>query len=222
MADVNKEQVEFAYSLLKALHDTIDENSGVKPQDDFETYLVAWAIVLGVLAVDSFRAILTLLRDNQVRASYMLSRTLIDYHVRLRYYVKDARPIMDEWRKAKNAKILNNQIARIAAYQDFNNALTKTLAIFKQGRPLDLSKERPENRDAFEKAMEEAEMTYSRNVKYMCEQTAENKEIEGWMYTTHLLQSGYMHGDQTTRIEILEENPDGSGQIIHWDSRMSA
>jgi hypothetical protein len=59
--------------------------------DDTQRALVRWSAYLGVLALDVFDAIVVLLREQKLRAAYMLARSLIDYHVRLRYYIVQSR-----------------------------------------------------------------------------------------------------------------------------------
>jgi hypothetical protein len=53
--------------------------------------LARWAAHLGGLAADVFEALVVLLDAGKTRAAYVLSRALIDQHVRLRYYVVQAR-----------------------------------------------------------------------------------------------------------------------------------
>ena len=55
--------------------------------DEIKAYLRDWAIVLGVLARDVFESVVCLLDADKVRGANMLSRALIDYDIRLRYYV---------------------------------------------------------------------------------------------------------------------------------------
>jgi len=61
--------------------------------DDATRALVRWSAALGVLALDVFEALVVLLRERKHRPAFMLARTLIDAHVRLRYYIIQAREV---------------------------------------------------------------------------------------------------------------------------------
>jgi hypothetical protein len=61
--------------------------------DESQRVLVRWSAYLGVLALDVFDAIVVLLREDKLRAAYMMARTLIDLHVRLRYYIVQSRTV---------------------------------------------------------------------------------------------------------------------------------
>jgi hypothetical protein len=62
-------------------------------QDEATRALTRWAAALGVLALDVYESLVVLLREGKHRAAFMLARTLIDAHVRLRYYVVQARAV---------------------------------------------------------------------------------------------------------------------------------
>src|SRR5581483_12160295 len=61
--------------------------------DDATRALTRWAAALSVLALDVYESLVVLLREGKHRAAFMLARTLIDAHVRLRYYVVQARAV---------------------------------------------------------------------------------------------------------------------------------
>jgi hypothetical protein len=99
-----------------------------KPTAEFTQALLYWCIVLGVLALDSFKSLIVLLKANRLRAAVMLSRSLIDYSVRLRYYVEQAKtPVAG---LARNPKIDPKYIRdQVHAYRDWFNADTKLVGI---------------------------------------------------------------------------------------------
>jgi hypothetical protein len=61
--------------------------------DPAQASLVRWAAYVSTLALEVFDAIVVLLNAGKTRAAFILARSLIDYHVRLRYYVVQAREV---------------------------------------------------------------------------------------------------------------------------------
>lgn len=55
--------------------------------DQLTAYLYDWSLILAVLGLDVFESIIVLLRQRRYRAAEILIRSLLDYGVRLRYYV---------------------------------------------------------------------------------------------------------------------------------------
>ena len=61
--------------------------------DEATRALVRWSAALGTLALEVFESLVLLLRERKYRAAFMLARPLIDAHVRLRYYIVQARDV---------------------------------------------------------------------------------------------------------------------------------
>ena len=62
-------------------------------KDDATRALTRWSAALTVLALDVYESLVVLLREGRHRAAFVLARTLIDAHVRLRYYIVQARAV---------------------------------------------------------------------------------------------------------------------------------
>jgi hypothetical protein len=108
------------------------------PTDDFDDYLSNWAVSLGVLAHDVLRSCIALLKLTHVRAAYMLQRPLLDYHLRLRYYIIQSKGPRKKWLN-KGRRNIKNYLAQCHAYQDWKNAEDKIYDIIKKqgdGYPL--------------------------------------------------------------------------------------
>lgn len=183
--------------------------------DDFMDYQLAWCVALGVLAVDTFASMVALFKSDKVRSAWMMTRILIDCHVRLRYYIVQAQSVKQQFEKT-NRKHPKNYLRKCHAYVDWNNALSKQYKIMQQ-RPLDLRDMPPKEREVLEKALSREHEAYQRNIKHMVEVVAEDEEESDWFYTSHLLMSGYMHGDQIVLNDLVGTSGNKISRI-HWET----
>lgn len=147
----------------------------------------------------------------------MLSRALLDYHIRLRYYIVEGFALRDEW-IAKRHKRIKNYLQRMQAYQDYHNTEDKLFAIVK-GRNThvwgDISES--DKRRIVEKLQKEYTV-YSRRVDEMLKK-AEPKSV-GDYYAHHKFQSGYLHGDQITFIDTIKSGTVAERNMeLNWESQ---
>lgn len=217
-APITPAQYAFADDFIQTFKAAINyvHQAELEPElDDFKDYQLSWCVALGVLAVDTFGSIIELFKADRVRTAWMMTRILIDCHVRLRYYIlqtQDAKAKFDR----TNRKHPKNYLKKSHAYVDWNNAQSKQYKIMQQ-RPLDLSDMPPKERAALEKALSKQYDAYQRNIKHMVEVVAADEEEGDWFYTSHLLMSGYMHGDQIALNDLIATS-DNKVSAIHWET----
>lgn len=114
----------------------VDDLAESVPRDEREP-LWHWAVVLGVLAADVFESSVLLLDANHIRGGNILSRALVDYDVRMRYYIVQYLKWRKKYENRKNVT-LSDMRAKMHAARDWDNAP------FKLGSILNLY-----NRDLF-------------------------------------------------------------------------
>jgi hypothetical protein len=123
MAEITPEHWAFVEQTIPDFKFNLDLLAKRTNKDDIERHLSAWAIVLGVLALETFEAILLLIRDEKLRAAFMLSRALTEYHVRLRFYILQAKPIAESNRQKPIPE--EHMKRQIHAIRDYKNADAK-------------------------------------------------------------------------------------------------
>lgn len=214
---VTQAQLDFADWFSVQFKAAIEHLIAGDAKDEFEEYLVIWAVNLGVLALDVFEAVVLLLKANKERSAYIVSRALLDYHIRLRYYVIEAEAVRSEF-LATNRKHPKNYLQKMQAYQDYTNTEDKLFAIIK-------GRDRHEWGDISEKEqqrilrkMEKVGNIHSRRVHEMLK-TAEPKSV-GDYYSHHQFQSGYLHGDQITFVDTIKSGTVAEKNIeVNWESQ---
>ena len=208
-------QFEFATWYEAIFKEALEHVVGAKNADLFEEYLSARAVGLGVVALDNLSGIIVLLKANKLRSAYMLSRSLIDYHIRLRYYVLQSLEPKNRWQQS-NSRSIYNFLKQCKAYIDWQNAQEKTFSILKD-RPLDLEHLQSRGRDKFLAQLERDHEVHSREFHHMLEVAEPEDEMRRFLRSTWLFQSGYMHGDQIMLAEVLEKADNEI--VVHWDSK---
>ncbi len=204
----------------RCLWDNIRLLSDDHEHDVLEEYLYDWGIVLGVLAVEVFESVVGLLRMGKMRAANMLSRALVDYDVRLRYYV------VQSWKLRKKQRsdpgfavdVLKQQMH---AARDWDNAP------FKLGSVLDLYDPNiwpTETRKALDNLLAANEPEKGDPFKQMLDFLAKNEikirgvigpyqgiiearygnTLAGWR-----MQSAFLHGDQIVVSDVLQFDDQG-------------
>lgn len=114
----------YCAKLARIFWDDLQLFQGESPSSELDGYLYDWSIVLGVLALDAFESIATLLDDSKVRAAYMLTRAVAEYDVRLRYYVVQSKELRDAHR-AKPQVDIDYLKGQMRAARDWENAPVK-------------------------------------------------------------------------------------------------
>lgn len=124
---------EYAFSdeVMKTLWRNIKILHQETPEDHVRSYLYDWAIYLGVLAKEVFEAEIELIKSGHFRACSLLSRSLAEYDVRLRFYVVQAIPALKAYDKYPTDKNRENIFA-VVDWDDSQYSLLKKLATFPQ------------------------------------------------------------------------------------------
>jgi hypothetical protein len=170
-----------------------------KNKDDIERHLAAWAIVLGVFALETFEAILLLLRAGKLRAAFMLCRALTEYHVRLRYYIIQAKPIAES--NSREAIPYKHLLLQVHAIRDYKNADAKIAKVLHEYRLAYVSEA---ERIEILRQIEKNETLHEQHFREMCEVVA-SEDAAVWEigYAQFKLQSAFMHGDQMAITDVM-------------------
>ena len=218
-------------SAAACLWENIELLRGDVDHDELEGYLYNWGIVLGVLAADIFESVTVLLRAGKIRGANMLSRALVDYDIRLRYYV------VQSWKVRRKHKTdpsipLHFLLEQMDAARDWDNAG------FKLGSVLNLYDPQvwpPEMREALERAMAANESekgdTFKHMLMFLQDQESAIRGVipiwQGWLdarYGNMLagwrMQSAFLHGDQVVVSDVLEfdDTAKTTGRLFRYSS----
>ena len=170
---------------------------------------------LGVLAHNVLRSSITLLKLNHVRAAYMLQRPLLDYHLRLRYYIIQSKGPRKKW-LTKGRRNIKNYLAQCHAYQDWKNAEDKIYDIMKQGVKA-LEKIPEDERRKTQAKLRKDRKILTRRISHMCDVTS--NETLGSLYLENQILSAHLHGDQVTIIDTIREGDIAKGTLsVFWHS----
>lgn len=215
---ITEKQFKFAAEFLDVFKSSIENLAANKPEDTFDEYLSIWAVNLGVLAHDVFRSVTLLLKQGEVRTAYMLSRPLLDYHIRLRYYVIQSREPKEKW-IANNRRSIKNYLKRTDAYKDWNNAREKIFSILAKRSQQEWGDIASDDRARIEATLKAEKEVFSRRIDYMLE--IAQPEKRGDYYSHHQLQSAFLHGDQVTAVNTMEKQTvDGEETLeLHWNDK---
>jgi hypothetical protein len=192
--------------------------------DSVEQCLIDWAVVLGTLAKDVLDSTLLLLNAGQLRGANMLSRALVDYDVRLRFYVVQCKHVRAKLKKRPHI----DPSERVEAVLDWNNHNYKMGSVLSLYDP---SVWPQETRDALDRLMETEEtertLDLTRMICFLEEHEAkvlglilhyidESKQRKRSVKPNWRLQSGFLHGDQMIVSDVIEFDEDGqkTGRLI--------
>jgi hypothetical protein len=203
---------DFAERFKRAIEHVISS----PPSDDFDDYLSSWAVSLGVLAHDVLRSLIALLKLRHVRTPYMLGRPLLDYHLRLRYYIIQAKEPREKW-ISKGKRKTKNYLAQCHAYQDWKNSEDKIYDIAKKQGAKGLERLPDRERRKIQAKLDKEKKILTRRISYICEQTA--NEMLGNLYLENQILSAHLHGDQITLIETSRAGDIAKGTLsVYWES----
>src|SRR5580704_6171380 len=139
------------------------------PEDESES-LWHWAVTLGVLAADVFESTVLLLDANHIRGGNILSRALVDYDIRLRYYIVQYL----KWRRkySNRKRPLSEMRDKMKAASHWDNApfkLGSTLNLYDRSLfPADVS-------EALDKVLSSKETEQNVNFTDMLDYIAKNE-----------------------------------------------
>lgn len=214
---VAQAQLEFADWFAGVFKSAIEHVISGDAKDEFGEYLVVWAVNLGVLALDVFESVVLLLKANKGRSAYMVSRALLDYHIRLRYYVVEGLKVREKW-IAKKRKHIKNYLQQMQAYQDYHNTEDKLFAIIKGRNTQTWGDISEDDKERIIEKLKAENKIHSRRVYEMLK-TAAPKSV-GDYYAHHQFQSGYLHGDQITLVDTIKSGTVVDHNLqVNWDSQ---
>lgn len=212
--------------LLKRAVEDLRTDSGY---NELETYLYDWAVVLCVLADDVLRAVQTLLEAGNRRPTYMLSRALAEYDVRLRYYVVQSWKPRRAHREKPEIPIAHLK-DKMHVVRDWDNAGAKLVRALNLYDPNVWT---GEMRERIEKAVASAENDQGAPYVEMLNFLKSNEvEIRGvirmlrpWVNhryfnarATWRMQSGFLHGDQMIVSDVLGFDKNGKSDQVAIES----
>jgi hypothetical protein len=189
-----------------------------------------WAIVLGVLALDVFQSIVLLLDNEKRRGASMLARALVDYDVRLRYYIVQALPAIEGFRKNSTIDV-KHILDQMHAVEDWNNADASLLLGVVNGYDDEFISEKAKK--GLEDLISRNENRLGRDFSSMHRFLLENeKRIRGVMphaagsllleyrnmKPNWHMQSAFLHGDQAILTDVTHYDDRGRDTPILWTS----
>jgi hypothetical protein len=118
---LSEPQVKLAEEIVADLHVYVGILVEKKDLDPFQELLRDWAAVLCVLAWEMLDSVIVLARAGRIRAAYALSRSLIDYSVRLKFYVEDVKGKRAAWERAGGATPIEDAVNGTEARRDLNS-----------------------------------------------------------------------------------------------------
>ncbi len=182
-------------------------------EDPLASMLRIWAVYLAVLGAEMLRATLILVRRNEVRAAFALSRTLIEYYIRIRYYKRDADQTLSGWQAGELGPAgLNNTMA----YRDWHNAEAKLRGYMKKMPDLDMTMLSAETRADFE-LLRQNERIHTQRWNTMRDVAETIEARSKFIDVEYGLRSGYLHGDQSGGYEVVlmgAEERGGAASIV--------
>ena len=189
------------------------------PSDPLVAYLWRWAVVLGVLGVDVFESVAVLLDADMIRGGNMLSRALVDYDIRLRFYIVQA----IAWRK-KYSRRANINLAdvkdKMHAARDWENGPFKLASVVNLYDPeLWTPEVKAELDDLLAQNETEKNNAFTTMLDYLVDNEARLRgvipkceaRVTGHYRNAKAswrMQSAFMHGDQVTITDVytFDEN----------------
>jgi hypothetical protein len=215
-APISDDEFNFMEQYSQRFKRSIEHVISSPPADDFDDYLSSWAVNLGVLAHDVLCSTISLLKLNHVRAAYMLQRPLLDYHLRLRYYIIQSKRPREKW-ITKGRRSTKNYLSQCHAYKDWRNAEDKIYDIIKkQGSKALEAMPEGERRKTQAKLRKERKVL-TRRISHMCDVTS--NETLGSLYLENQILSAHLHGDQVTIIDTIRSGDIAKGTLsVCWQS----
>ena len=117
---LSERQVKLAEEVVADLHVYLGMITDKKGLDPFGELLRDWAAVLCVLAWEMLDSVIVLARAGRVRAAYALSRSLIDYAVRLKFYIEDVKNKRAEWERTGSVTPIEEAVNATEARRDLS------------------------------------------------------------------------------------------------------
>lgn len=216
-APITEDQFAFMEEFTASFQRAIEHVLWNPPKDQFDDMLSDWAIHLGILAHDVLGSLIALLRLGRVRSAYMLQRPLLDYHLRLRYYVKQSEEPKKKW-IAKGRRSLKNYLQQCHAYKDWRNAEDKVYdVIAKRGPSIRGLDELPDDlKQSVTKKLTKKKEILTRRTWEMCK--AAEDPTYGSFYLENQVLSAHLHGDQMAIIDTMRRDGPSGDLRLRWET----
>jgi hypothetical protein len=188
------------------------EDSGY---DEVTAYLYDWSVILAVLGLDIFESVIVLLRQRRYRAAEILIRSLVDYDVRLRYYVVQSIKPRNALKNKPTIKLghIKKEVDAVKDWDESDFTVAKKVSKYDPSAwPDDLRKElekyAAEKTEPTQRSMPAMAVWLEKNeceIRGVLPQLAEpvklgyRNGIAEWLNL-----STYVHGDQAVVTDILE------------------
>jgi hypothetical protein len=228
---VQRQIFEHCDEIIEYLRKNIELFKTDDDANELDAYLRDWSIVLGVLAADTFEDVIALLRQRKVRGPNMLSRALVDYDIRLRYYEVQSVKARRAYRK-NPALPLDHLKSEMEAAADWENAgfkLAKVVGLYDPSVWPDEAKGRLEEILRLDGTARQTDFT--RMVSFL---KANEVDIRGVIPTfaeplrfryanippAWKMQSCFLHGDHSIISDVIEFRRDGAktGRYFQYGS----
>jgi hypothetical protein len=223
------EVMSYGNDVANKLWENIQLTEADDSYDELTAYIYRWTIYLSVLALDVYESVLDLLRNNKLRAANMLTRPLIDYDVRLRYYVVQSAKARGALARDASIK-LKHLCEHVDACGDWDNATFKLASILRLYDPADWPAEQSA---PLLKILARNEKTRERHFRDMCafleKKEAKRRQImpifsdqisERYraIIPQWLMQSAFLHGDQAAASDVIEDPDNPADSNVHRTS----
>jgi len=181
--------------------------------DLFHALLASWSMLLLTLGAEALFAIISLTKQGRRRIAYALTRTLIEYHVRLSYYAVDIEQYAKPWREGKIIGPADVGLTKTEAFRDWFNMPAKMLHNLRNTPWLDLSELDKKTRKRFQKMMDTADDVRLQKWQRMLKKGIGNHKIRKTFAAEYSLTSAYLHGDQLASYEMIVGTRDTGSPI---------
>ena len=228
--DIEKRVFDLCDSVATQLWEDVDLLRTESGSNPLEQYLYDWALVLCVLAADTFESVVVLVKNKHLRGAHMLSRALIDYDIRLRYYVVQSKKTRRAYKNNPSLP-LDKLKEEMHAARDWENSdfkLASTLTLY------DADLWTPEMRKQLDNMLATDQTEQSSRFLEMLDYLQRNESkirriipmFQNWLnyrYSnikpTWKNQSALLHGDQMVVTDVIEfQNSQKTGTIFKHGS----
>jgi hypothetical protein len=180
--------------------------------------LSVWAIALGVLGIEVYLGVLFELQAGRIRSAFILSRSLLDYAIRLHFYITQARVVESEYEAAGSPRNrYRRYLNRIKAYADAHTGVERWLDVTGFSEE-DLDQRfSPEQRREVIRRLKRLDVAKKRSFWEMLDEVSEgDRAFRAANISEHQLRSMFAHGDQAVIADALTIGPDTMD--VHWVS----
>jgi hypothetical protein len=206
-AELTAAQWQYADEVVRDMRAYVEMIASDHPHDDpFTEQLGKWCVALGVLGWEVLAGTIELVRSGKRRAAFALSRALIDYALRLRYYRTNAESLKEQGGEA---------VSRTQAAADWNEAHEQLIDSLKDRR-FDLNEFGEGEIAELYQVLDRGGDAQHESIEKMLEVYDEDNQVRDECFIERGLRSSYLRGDQTAAYAILG---DASPRNFSFDAK---